>query len=123
MREELTFRNPDPNSAPITVYCFQELGQGAFGTVKLARCKQTSQLYAVKRISLHKVPVEVRPRLAKQCQLEIELMRRIDSPFVVKLYASLEKDGDFLLLLEYCNSQTLTQFVESYGANRRLAES
>ena len=65
MREELTFT--PQGSDPITVYCFENLGQGSFGTVKLARCKHTSQLYAVKRISLQRVATDARPRLAKQC--------------------------------------------------------
>lgn len=51
-------------------------------------------------------------------RLEIELMKKINSPYSVKLYADQETDECFWLVMEYCNYDCLTNFIHLFGKGK-----
>eukprot|EP00331_Platyophrya_macrostoma_P008000 CAMPEP_0176415388 /NCGR_PEP_ID=MMETSP0127-20121128/5781_1 /TAXON_ID=938130 /ORGANISM="Platyophrya macrostoma, Strain WH" /LENGTH=460 /DNA_ID=CAMNT_0017795383 /DNA_START=92 /DNA_END=1474 /DNA_ORIENTATION=+ len=92
------------------VYDFGKvIGSGDFGTVKLASLKGTnSPLFAVKSIPREKVKEDT-----KLLQRELELLRDIDHPNIVKFYEVYEDDEGLHFVMEYCSGgQVMEKFVK-----------
>lgn len=90
----------------------QVLGHGNGGTVYKVRHKRTSATYALKVVHGDCDPVNRR-----QIFREISILRRTDSPYVVKCHAVFEKpSGDIAILMEYMDRGTLENLIKS-GVN------
>ena len=87
-------------------------GEGAYGTVYTARCKQSNHLVAIKRVDqslLIKVEKVGSAHREKQILMEIENL-----PFAIKLRNTF-KDDDFLyFVFENCPFGTLTDLAENF---------
>ncbi|CDO98654.1 unnamed protein product [Coffea canephora] len=87
----------------------QVLGHGNGGTVYKVRHKRTSATYALKVVHGDSDPVNRRQILS-----EISILRRTDSPYVVKCHGVLEKwGGDIAILMEFMDKGTLESLVKS----------
>lgn len=80
------------------------LGQGNFGQVSLVTQKRTGQKYAMKHIDLARIGggaggANINLYLTLR---EIELMKRMDHPNVVKLFEVFRDDGNIHMILELC---------------------
>jgi cell division control protein 7 len=71
----------------------QVLGAGAFSTVFLARSRKSGRLYALKRLVWTLPPI----RVIK----EVEWMKRLNHPSIVKIFGIYRKDEQVTLVLEY----------------------
>ena len=81
----------------------QVLGHGNGGTVYKVRHKRTSTVYALKVVHS-----DSDPTLRRQVFREMEILRRTDSPHVVRYHGIFEKSsGDIAILMEYMNLGTL----------------
>ncbi|KAK1414946.1 hypothetical protein QVD17_30712 [Tagetes erecta] len=81
----------------------QVLGHGNGGTVYKVVHKKTSNVFALKVVHANSDPV-----MRRQIFREMEILRRTDSPFVVKCHDIFEKPGgDIAILMEYMDVGTL----------------
>ncbi|CAE8621616.1 unnamed protein product, partial [Polarella glacialis] len=87
----------------------QKLGEGTFGSVRKASCRQTGLCRAVKTIV--KTGISDVPAL----QREIELMKAMDHPNIVKLFESFEDHRSVYLVMELCDGGELFDRVIEAG--------
>ncbi|PQQ18691.1 mitogen-activated protein kinase kinase 9-like [Prunus yedoensis var. nudiflora] len=88
----------------------QVLGHGNSGTVYKVNHKRTSDTYALKLVHGHSNDPTVRRQLFR----EMEILRRTDSPNVVRCHAIFEKpSGDIGILMEYMDSGTLETMLKA----------
>ena len=89
----------------------QVLGHGNGGTVYKVRHKRTSAIYALKVVHS-----DSDPTLRRQVFREMEILRRTDSPHVVRCHGIFEKpSGDIAILMEYMNLGTLDSLLRTHG--------
>ncbi|EIW79378.1 hypothetical protein CONPUDRAFT_127468 [Coniophora puteana RWD-64-598 SS2] len=96
------------------------IGRGQFGVVYRALNITTGQMVAVKRIRLEGLKEDEVTQLMK----EVDLMKRLGHPSIVK-YEGMARDEDFLnIVLEYAESGSLGQTLKAFGKlNERLVAS
>ncbi|OMO93235.1 hypothetical protein COLO4_17036 [Corchorus olitorius] len=87
------------------------LGRGNGGTVYKVQHKRTSNIYALKVI--HGVGDQ---SIYKQFLRERDILRKTDSPYIVRCFETYEKpSGEVALLLEYMDGGTLDTFLRNHG--------
>ncbi|KAL4065848.1 Pkinase-domain-containing protein [Scleroderma citrinum] len=96
------------------------IGRGQFGTVYRALNMTTGQMVAVKRIRLEGLKEED----VTQLMNEVDLMKSLSHPSIVK-YEGMARDDDTLdIVLEYAESGSLGQTLRSFGKlNEHLVSS
>ena len=89
----------------------QVLGYGNGGTVYKVRHKRTNSIYALKVIHNDSYPT-----LRHQVFREMEILRRTNSPHVVRCHEIFEKPlDDIAILMEYMNLGTLDLLLRTHG--------
>ncbi|PWA68754.1 Protein kinase, ATP binding site-containing protein [Artemisia annua] len=87
------------------------LGHGNGGTVYKVVHKKTSNVFALKVVH-----ADSDPMMRRQIFREMEILRRTDSPYVVKCHEIFEKpDGDIAILMEYMDFGTLESLLKTTG--------
>lgn len=87
------------------------LGHGNGGTVYKVQHKRTSQIYALKVVH-----PDSDPAVRRQVFREMEILRRTDSPFVVRCHEIYEKpSGDIAILMEYLDGGSLDSLLREGG--------
>ncbi|XP_076885078.1 mitogen-activated protein kinase kinase 9 [Bidens hawaiensis] len=97
----------------------QVLGHGNGGTVYKVVSKKTLNVFALKVVHADSDPI-----MRRQIFREMEILRRTDSPHVVKCHDIFEKDnGDIAILMEYMDAGTLDSVIKKRGVltERELA--
>jgi len=96
----------------------KKVGEGGFGCVRKARCKNTGAWRAVKSIARSAVP---EPELLRE---EIDIMRLLDHPHIVRLSETFEDKCWVYIVMELCEGGELFQqiceartFTEMVAAN------
>jgi serine/threonine protein kinase len=88
-----------------------ELGHGNFSRVYSGVDLDTGQKFAIKKISLQQRKV-----ILEKIYDEINIMKSLDHPNIVKYY-DVYKDEDYMyIVMEYCNAGTLNDIIK-YNAN------
>lgn len=72
----------------------QELGKGAYGTVFLAKLKDTGNIRAIKQIKRSSV------RVPATFTNEIEILKRLDHPNIIKIYETFEDKDNYYVITE-----------------------
>lgn len=83
------------------------LGSGNSGTVRVATNRRTNERRAIKTI--HKLRVED----FQKFQVEIEIMKMMDHPNVIKLYEHFQDTKNFYLVMELCSGGDLFDHIIS----------
>ena len=92
------------------------LGKGSFGEVYLTS-KQGSKLkYATKRIDKK---FAANPRAKKYLDNEINILKEIDHPNIIKLYEVRETTQYYYLVMDFCNGGGLSDCLEEYKKKNR----
>ncbi|XP_038725625.1 mitogen-activated protein kinase kinase 9-like [Tripterygium wilfordii] len=87
------------------------LGHGNGGTVYKVRHKKTSEIYALKLVH-----GDSDPTVRRQVFREMEILRRTDSPRIVRCDGIYEKpSGDIAILMEYMDLGTLDTLLQRNG--------
>ncbi|KAG2042644.1 hypothetical protein BDR03DRAFT_1006311 [Suillus americanus] len=87
------------------------IGRGQFGTVYRALNLTTGQMVAVKRIRLEGLKEDEVAQLMR----EVDLMKRLSHPSIVK-YEGMTRDDQYLnIVLEYAESGSLGQMLKAFG--------
>lgn len=88
------------------------IGVGGFGKVYKVRHKVSQNIYAIKVISKAKI---VEHDLVEQIKLEVQIMYKLNHPYVVKLYNHYEDDDSFYLILEYAPKGQIYTLLKKEG--------
>ncbi|KAG1860705.1 hypothetical protein DFJ58DRAFT_657665 [Suillus subalutaceus] len=96
------------------------IGRGQFGTVYRALNLTTGQMVAVKRIRLEGLKEDEVAQLMR----EVDLMKQLSHPSIVK-YEGMARDDQYLnIVLEYAESGSLGQMLKAFGKlNEKLVAS
>lgn len=87
----------------------QKLGEGSFGYVRLATNKASGQQRAIKTVKKSTITKDLRER--EKFVAEIDIMRRLDHPNIVKLYEFYEDENNYHLVTEYLQGGELFDFI------------
>ena len=86
----------------------EKLGEGAFGSVRLGVNKQTGEKVAIKILDKSKImKYEDKIRIER----EIEILKKLRHPNIMRLYSIIETDKQILLITEYIKGQELFQYI------------
>lgn len=108
-RQRLVVR--EPGKAPITYQLGECIGRGQFGSVYRALNIHTGSVVAVKRIRLANKSEEE----ANQLQKEVDLLKRLSHPSVVK-YEGLVRTEHYLnIVMEYVENGSLYNTLAAFG--------
>jgi NIMA (never in mitosis gene a)-related kinase len=86
----------------------KELGSGSYGKVILVRNKRDGEQLALKSIELSKLPSESRDKALQ----EVQLLRSLDHPNIVRLKDSFQEKGILHILMEYVDGGDLAQMIK-----------
>ena len=86
-------------------------GKGAFGEVYLAHKQNSKNLFAVKRIDRKRLENE---RVKNWLNNDVQFLRKIDNPKILKLIDIKETKMYYYIILEYCNGGPLSDCLEYY---------
>ena len=98
------FRNED-----VSVYYSIEdkLGEGGFGVVYRALCRQTGTLKAAKVMKKARMPEE----WLKKVENEVELLKKLDHPNILKVYEAYLYAGSYCIITELCEGGSLHNYI------------
>ena len=88
----------------------KEIGHGSFGRVYLGEDQKTKELYAIKRVD--KRQLQQSQYLEKAFWKEVEIMRKIQSPYSVKLYNVLPSLHYYNMVEELCDGDLYTELMK-----------
>jgi len=91
----------------------KELGKGTYGIVYKAKKKVDNKEYVIKQISLK----GLNNSQIKEVKLESDVLKSIDSKYVVKYYESFEEENKLNIVMEYCESGDLYEYIEKQKKN------
>ena len=98
-----------------------KLGEGQFGKVFKARNLTTNKEFAIKGCLVDKI--NSIPKLRELFETEVAIMRKIKHPNILHCYEKLEDNKYYYLVLDYCNSGDLEQYLQNKCPQRRMIES
>ena len=82
----------------------KNIGKGGFGCVWKVRHKETKKVYAIKVINKESI---IKQNLVEQTNREIQIMYKLDHPYIIKLENHFEDDEDFCLIMQYASKGQL----------------
>ena len=86
----------------------QKLGEGTFGTVRLGTNRQTGEKIAIKILEKSKMAnSDDKNRLER----EINILKKIHHPNIVKLFCVIETDRQIFIIMEYIKGNELFQYI------------
>ena len=92
------------------------LGKGAFGEVYLSEKENSKKLFATKKISRE---IADRPKFKKYLVNEINILKMLDHPNIVKLEEVKKSSHSYFIVMEYINggglSECLKKYMEKFG--------
>jgi len=90
----------------------EKLGSGGMGAVWKARDAETDELVALKLVHPH---LAEDPDYIARFEREVEVARRIDSPYVVKVLGYGTREGVPYMAMEYVDGQSLRDLLRTDG--------
>ena len=88
----------------------KEIGHGSFGRVYLGEDPKTKELYAIKRVD--KRQLQQSQYLEKAFWKEVEIMKKIQSPYSVKLYNVLTSLHYYNMVEELCDGDLYNELMK-----------
>ncbi|CAM9116176.1 unnamed protein product [Scytosiphon promiscuus] len=92
------------------------IGRGSVGMISKVRHRQTGVEYALKTIQLDKISAQ----LAKEMRNEIEILKRLDHPNIIRAIETFEADKEVYLIMKLCTGGDLhsrTPYTEKAAAD------
>ena len=87
------------------------LDKGAYGEIYLAQKGDNQQLYAAKVLDKKRMDS---PGLKKYLKREIEILKKLNNPYIVKYYEDFFDESNYYLIIEYCNGGNLLENLRKY---------
>ena len=88
------------------------IDSGCFAEIYLSKKQDSDTLLATKKISLKYISVE--PLFKTSLENEINFMKEMDHPNIIKLYEVKLKPDNIYLVMEYCNGGSLKKALNIY---------
>ena len=88
---------------------YKLIGKGGFADVYLAKDNK-NQRYAAKKIKMKNLDNKLKYYL----QNEINILKMINHPNIIKLYNVIKSPNSTILVMEYCNGGSLYEYLYSY---------
>ena len=112
----LLFTGQFVQGLPESIYSFYEikenLGSGSYGTVVLAIHKISREYRAIKMINKFKLQTE---EAKKRIMQEVEILRKLDHPHIVRVYEFYEDEFNLYVVMEYCRGGELLDSIIKNG--------
>ena len=89
-----------------------QLGKGAFGKVYKAKEIRTGNIVAVKQIKIHHTLLNYDSIIN-----EINVLKHLDHPNIVKYYNYFEEDDKIFIIMEYLDGGTLKEYLKNNEKN------
>ncbi|XP_033735334.1 testis-specific serine/threonine-protein kinase 1-like [Pecten maximus] len=89
------------------------LGEGSYAKVKSAYSSKMNARVAVKIINRKKAPKDFREKFLPR---ELDIIKMVDHPNVVKLYEIIEFNGKVFMVMEYAGHGDLLEYIKLRGA-------
>jgi len=86
----------------------RQLGNGSFGRVFLARHRKQQKLYALKVLNKKKL---IAKKQLKYAVGEANILKKVESPFIIKLYFSFQTPSNLYIAIDYCPNGDLTEIM------------
>jgi NIMA (never in mitosis gene a)-related kinase len=87
-----------------------ELGTGAAGVVHLIRNKTTLEKFALKTMNLQVLS----PKDKKSAECEVEFLRVITGPTIIKFYESFVENQNIYIVMEYAEGGSLADLIRQH---------
>ena len=110
-RREPTTPNPSQDAELKNYQLGDCLGKGAFGSVYRALNMETGETVAVKQIKLADLPKSE----LRVITLEIDLLKNLDHPNIVKYHGFVKSAETLNIILEYCENGSLHSISKNFG--------
>jgi NIMA (never in mitosis gene a)-related kinase len=88
----------------------RHLGKGAAGMVNLIRSKKTGEQFALKTINL----LYLSEKDKRSAESEVEFLRVITGPTIIKFYESFKENNDIYIVMEYAEGGSLAQLIQKH---------
>lgn len=98
-----------------SIKVLKQLSIGGWSAVYLVQ-EANTRLRVLKEAALPAGRPELRAKAVEMFQREAELLKKLDHPFIVKVYDYFEDEGRQYLLLDYVSGNNLRQLVRAGGA-------
>jgi len=92
----------------------KELGSGSFGVVSLGEDKSSKMIRCIKTIDKSRMDVP-----QAQIKHEIEVMKSLDHPNIVKIYEVFEDFQNMYIIMEYCEGDELYNHIRSMQNDKK----
>ena len=90
----------------------QELGKGCYGKVYKANKIGSDEDFAVKVVD--KKSLNKSKKLVELFATEVQVMKEIEHPNILKCYELLESDSNYYMILQYCNGGDLANHLKTH---------
>lgn len=90
-----------------------ELGRGSYGVVFKARHKQDGGLYVLKQVPMHN------SKLEKEALKEVQILRQLSHPNIIKYQGSFVERGSLYIVMEYAEGGDLHHLIAIQKEKRR----
>lgn len=111
LRREPTTPNPSQDAELKNYQLGDCVGKGAFGSVYRALNMETGEAVAVKQIKLADLPKSE----LRVITLEIDLLKNLDHPNIVKYHGFVKSAETLNIILEYCETGSLHSISKNFG--------
>nr|XP_018905167.1 PREDICTED: serine/threonine-protein kinase Nek7-like [Bemisia tabaci] len=93
------------------------IGKGNFSVVFKATCQTTGKLVALKKVYIYDMKD---PEARVECIKEINLLKSLDHPNIVRYYSSFITPGELNIVLELADAGDLSRVIKNYISKRHL---